>query len=327
MPYSPLSFQLRADLYSQLAVMEKAGLPRLQALGLLKLDQSIQSRLRAMCKLVAYDGDLSAAGEKCGMFTALEARLLNAAYATGQPEKMYARLSGYYAKRALQARQVKSRLALPGLVLLVALCVNPLPALVTGTLSAGSYLWQVLMPLFLLAAAAKLIKKLGNAQESEGVLKSTLDALLPQVPVLGPMHLRRNLRDYFESLALMLEAGIPMLEALPTATKAIYNRGIRRQFQAAAAEIRRGVPFAPALAGLHCLHGSSVLALAATGEASGSLPQMLLHYVNAETAALNQFQQQLSDWLPRIVYALIAGWVTYGLLNGPGVGPHLPADL
>ena len=72
---------------------------------------------------------------------------------------------------------------------------------------------------------------------------------------------------------------------------------------------------------------SQVVAFAETGEASGSLPEMLFRHTAAETAALQHFQQQLTDWLPRLVYVAIAGWIAYGILSGPGITPQLPEDL
>jgi general secretion pathway protein F len=62
-----------------------------------------------------------------------------------------------------------------------------------------------------------------------------------------------------------------------------------------------------------------------TGEESGTLPEMLFRYAAIETAAINNFYREAAAWLPRIVYALIAMWIAYGILSGAGVGPS--ADL
>jgi hypothetical protein len=62
-----------------------------------------------------------------------------------------------------------------------------------------------------------------------------LHRMLLLVPMFGPMQARRNIRDFFDSLGLLLEAGVPMLDALP-----IADRPIRRS--------RCGVATAP------CLH-------------------------------------------------------------------------
>lgn len=65
----------------------------------------------------------------------------------------------------------------------------------------------------------------------------------------------------------------------------------------------------------------------ATGEASGTLPEMLLRHTAMETQRLNQFDQQVAQWLPRLVYTAVALWMAYGMLTGAGFGPSVPAEL
>ncbi len=56
------------------------------------------------------------------------------------------------------------------------------------------------------------------------------------------------------------------------------------------------------------------LAFVNTGEASGTLPEMLLRHVTFETDAINERAQQLATWAPRVVYAMVVVWMAMGLL-------------
>ena len=329
MAHTPLAFRTRAELYTQLATMEAAGLPFDKALGLLRLPGSAQKRLQAMRKLLARRTDFCSAGEKSGVFIALEASLLRAAVSAGSPARTYRRLADYYTQRALHAKQLKSRLAMPAMVLIVALLVQPLPALVEGSLGAGVYLIHVFGPLITLACIAYLVVALLHWLRNAPVtpLRAAIDNLLPLLPLFGPMHVRHNLRDYFESLALLLEAGMPILDALPRALATIFNSAIKRVLAGVGPRIEKGASLTQAISNLPYIGNSYVIDFVQTGEASGSLPEMLFRHATAETAALQHFQQQLTDWLPRIIYAVIAGWVAYGILSGPGIAPQLPEDL
>ena len=147
------------------------------------------------------------------------------------------------------------------------------------------------------------------------------------VPLFGPIFVRSNLRDFFESLALMLEAGISMLDALPAALETCADGEMRRDLAGIRRRVEKGVPFAEALRGTACIKDTRVIEFAQTGEASGSLPEMLLRHVRMETSEIEHFWQQVAAWVPRVCYTLVALWIAYGLLTGSGVGPKVPENL
>ena len=324
-PHKPLSFQLRAELYTQLAQMEIAGLPFSKAFAILQM-ASVASRVEAARKLTARGVDPAKAGERSGLFTLLESRLIAAALSAGSPAGMYRRLADLYTQRAMQWATTKSRMMMPAFVFLLALFIQPLPQLIGGTVSVGGYLVLALRPLLVLVLiffGCRWLFALLRDRPAE--------ALLLQVPMLGPSIVRRNVRDFLESLALMLEAGISMLDALPAALETIEMAPIRRDFAQIAVRVENGATLADALNGLAFLNRSNngvrLIEFVTTGEASGTLPEMLLRHANMETEAINAFARQLADWVPRIFYGLIMLWMAYGLLTGGGFMPKVPKDL
>ena len=329
-PYQPLSYRLRAELYTQLAQMEIAGLPFDKAFSLLDVAGPATARLAEAKKLTARGIDPAKAGEKSGLFTKLDARLIHAALSAGSPAAMYRRLADFYTQRAMQMSAMKSRLLMPLLVLLLALCIQPLPALIGGTISVGAYLWQILRPLIVLAALFYIARWRWKFALDQSA-KSLQPTWLLRLPLLGPLIVRRNLRDFFESLALMLEAGISMLEALPTALATVEIGAIRRELARIAPRIEKGAALATALADLRCLtyqnNSGRLIEFVTTGEASGTLPEMLMRHTGMETELINDFYTQLAEWLPRILYGLIMLWMAYGLLTGGGFMPKVPSDL
>ena len=326
--HSPLSWQIRADLFAQLAMMEKSGLPAIQAMGLLRLPPASQAPVTTMRRLLTRGTQISIAGRTSGMFTDLEANLIEAASSAGSPAPIYRRLADYYTQRAAKARLVKSRMLFPGFLLLTGLFVQPLPALVSGRLGGGGYLLHCLIPLIVIGALVYLASTLFKQHEGPpSALRSALEKIARRIPLFGNMLVRSNIRDYFESLALMVEAGMPILQALPKALETVWLSDIKIAFSKIQSSIERGGTLAQALTHIDYLDNGQALALIGTGEASGTLPEMLFRFAAMETESINEFNRQAAAWLPRIIYAAVACWVAYGILTGPGVGTQLPAEL
>lgn len=323
-----LDFAARGQLFSHLAAMEKAGVPVAQALLSVALPGRAGAALQTLRAQVAAGRDMASAGLHSGLLTPLDSSLLSAAQSSGCLAAVYRRLAERYSHRAQQVAAVKSRLLIPAAVLVLALFIQPLPALVGGQLSIVGYLWGVLGPLLLLGALYGLGRGLYlRRQHAPAGAASPFDGLLANVPILAPALLRRNLRDFFDSLGLMLEAGMPMLDALPKACAVIRHAPLRKRFSTVQLAVQHGQGLAQALASVDFPGQGLALGLIRTGEASGTLPASLLNYAGVETRKLDSLTEQLATWLPRLLYAGVMLWMAYGLLTGAGFGPRLPADL
>ena len=329
-PYKPLPYRVRAELYIQLAQMEIAGLPFNKAFALLEVATPAKTPLEAARKLTARGIDPAKAGERSGLFSKFEARLIHAALIGGSPAAMYRRLADFYTQRAQQWATMKSRMMLPVLVLLLALFIQPLPALIGGSIGIGGYLAQILRPVIGLAVLFYSGRWLWRTLLDQST-NTTQEMPLLRMPLLGPLTVRGNVRDFFESLALMLEAGVSMLDALPFALDTMQVGAMRREFAKIAPRIQGGAALASALSGLAYIgrenNGDRLIEFVSTGEASGTLPEMLLRHTAMETEAINEVYKQLAEWAPRLFYGLVALWMAYGLLTGGGFMPRLPKDL
>ena len=327
--HKPLAYQTRANLFNGLAAMEKSGLPALKAFELIRLPGKAQPRAEQMRKLLGRGADIASAGSRSGLFTAFEANLLRAAIQAGSPGATYQSLAATYTEQATQVAAFKSRLLLPGLILLIALCVQPLPSLVAGTLSGAAYVWQVLRPLLILASLFWLVPWVQTrfTQAQVTPLQIKLAHWLTCLPLFGEMNVRRNNGVFFSSLALLLEAGVHMFDALPVAVETIGNSAIRADHARIKLRLTQGASLAQALAKSNYLGNDQVLGAIQTGESSGTLPEMLQRFAQGESAAVSRYQQQLAEWLPRVIYTMLALWMAYGILTSGAFMPHLPEEL
>lgn len=306
--FSPLPYQLRADLFAHLAAMENAGLAPDKAFGLLRVPASAQARVEAQRKFLKRGNDPASAGFKSGLFNTFETALLRAALAAGSPGPSYKRLAARYATKAAQLATLKARMMLPLAMLIMALAVRPLPGLVTGSLGAGAYLWQVASPLILLALLGMLALRVPAWFLAGDVTpgRELVERILLALPLCGKLHNRRNARDFVESLALLLEAGLPMFDAYRIALATINNSILRADVAQALPLMEAGAPFAQAITALSLVDTTQLHAFAVTGEESGTLPEMLLRHARTETELLDLVQSQIVEWLPRIFYAFVA---------------------
>ena len=327
-PYSTcmttlLATRFRAEVFAHLAAMEKAGLPAEKAWGLLRLPAPWQAKVDAVKKTLGRGGNPAIAAQTQGLFSTLESRLVVAALTAGSPAPVYQSLAARCAQRALHESQLKSRLILPIAVWVVACFVAPLPLWVTGALPTAGYLWQVAKPLvILLLCAGAAIFFIAHAVS---------DAWLLKLPKLGPAIARGQARDFFESLGLLLEAGVTMFEALPMAVSGVGNRAMHPAYAAVLPRLKQGASLSHALENAvtapHFLGNPRVLEMISTGEASGTLPEMLSRHCQAESQELALFWNAVAQWLPRMAYAAVACWMAFSLLTGGGVARQLPAGL
>lgn len=323
--FAPMTFEVRADLFKQLATMEDAGLPFDRALGLVHLPPRERWRLPGTRKWLRQG--IAEAGLKGGLFTSLEASLLRAATASGSPSRTYHLLSDHYARRAARTKVMKSRMMLPAIMLVIAVFIRPLPNLIAGTLSWGSYLLRYLLPLIAVGGAAWLLGDLSRRGPSAAAFRESLSGIFALVPLFGPMQVRRNMRDFFDSLALLLDAGVPILDSLPMALRTVRDPTLRQQLSRLKPRIEAGASFAQAMSKVSFPGHAHARALIGPGEASGTLPQMLFRFSEAETAAINRFDDLVAEWVPRIAYTSAALLIGYGMIQSHAFSPALPQDL
>jgi len=324
-----MKLAVRADLFGQLATLEDAGLPFDRVLQIVHLPPLEQARLTATGKYVRLGLGIADAGLKAGLFTPLEACLVRAATSSGSPARTYRLIATQRARQAARLKALKSRLTIPAIMLAVSIILGPVPGLVTGSLSLSDYLLRHLLPWIAVAVGAYLLFDLrrwrpaGNA--SWWAMR--LDGLLPYVPLFGPMEIRRNLRNFFDSLALLLEAGVPMLQGFPVALDTVRNRALRSELAKIQPQIEAGASFGQALAALPLPGRSHAYQLIRLGEASGELPQMLSRCSAAEAAAIDRFDDLVAEWLPRLAYTSAALLIGYGMIAGGAFTPSLPHEL
>jgi general secretion pathway protein F len=309
--------------------MEEAGLPFERVLDIVHLPPGERPRLKAMRKGIKVGLGVAEAGRRSGLFTPLEASLVRTATVSGSPARTYRLIADQCARRAVRLKAMKSRMLLPTAMIAIVIILKPVPDLVTGNLTLTGYLVKHLLPWIGAGVIAYLLREgLRRRQpDAHSSWRMRFDGILPFVPMFGRMEVRRNLRDFFDSLALLLEAGVPILEAFPIALDTVRNQAVKSQLAKVKPRIDAGISFGEAIAGLSLFGSRQAFGLIRVGEASGALPRTLQRYSDAETAAIDRFDDLVAEWIPRLVYSAAALLIAVALIRSGAFMPSLPPDL
>lgn len=169
----------------------------------------------------------------------------------------------------------------------------------------------------------RLIKgQIGAADEATAMRRLTADGLtvMKLVPVAPPNSEGRDrpLKPaervlVLRQLALMLEAGVSLLEALETVSQGLQSLRGKRQFQAAVAALRRGDSLGAALEEHAPGFPAYVYAMARVGEASGRISDVLKEAAE-QMAYEDRLQRDFANAMTYPVFLSFAGLAAVGFI-------------
>jgi general secretion pathway protein F len=177
---------------------------------------------------------------------------------------------------------IVSAVALAIVIFLLAYVVPQVAEVFTGTRRALPVLTVIMLAvsdavrqgglwaLLAMLAAALLLRQ---ALQHEAT-RIAFDAFWLRLPLVGRLSRGYNAARFAATLALLAQAGVPILRALQTAADTLHNRAMRRDAQEALVLVREGAPLASALAA-HPRFPTLLPMFARLGEQTGTLPAML----------------------------------------------------
>ncbi len=146
-----------------------------------------------------------------------------------------------------------------------------LPGITVAMLALSAFVrqwgWAVLLALAAGGAGLSLALR-GEA------FRRRFDAAWLRLPLLGRLSRGYNAARFASTLAMLANAGVPILKALQAAAETLGNRALRADAMDALVQVREGAPLASALAAKKRFPGLLAM-FARLGEQTGQLPQML----------------------------------------------------
>ncbi len=279
----------------QFATMIDAGLPLVQCLDILGLQQENQAFKQVILKVkedVESGSTFADALEKHPkVFDELFVNLVSAGEVGGILDTILARLAAYIEKAMKLAKQVKSAMVYPSTILAVALIVTtvlliyvipifgqmfqdfgaalPAPTMIVLAISAYTRKY------FLLGLALIVVLVLGIRwyYKQEGG-RRRIDRLLLRVPIFGDLLRKIAVARFSRTLGTMVSSGVPILESMDIVAKSAGNKIIEEAIVKARASISEGKTISEPLAESK-VFPVMVTQMVSVGEATGALDTML----------------------------------------------------
>jgi len=319
----------------QLSALLRAGIPVLQAIGLLKT-RSASANLRAVLadveEKIKNGVPLSEAFESQGIFPKIYTASILAGEKSGALDDVLARFVTYLKRSVGVSRKLRGALAYPAFLLVAAtmmvafltLYIVPRMSDLFKSLSANRTLPTVtlvvlwfsngivnnivwLLPLILIIAAAVFIW----LRTTSG--KLLLHKLLLKIPIAGKLIRNMTTAQLSRSLSTLLSGGITVPDAWDISSQSINNLELRRRSQGVLPMIREGRGFTEALTKANWVPELG-LDMIGIGEKSGSLREMLDEVATFYDAEAEVRLEQFTTLLEPMILLMMAGVVVTILL-------------
>jgi len=309
----------------QLAGLVAAGLPLERALANLA-DEAERPQERALVSVLRAEVNggspfARALAQHGDIFPPMYVAVVGAGEQSGQLGTVLERLADdLEAQQALRAKLLGAALY-PAIVSLVAVVIvlflltyvvpqvanvfasskRALPTLTVVMLAISSAVrqwgWVALIALFITAIGVRI----AWARDS---FRLKVDAAWLRLPILGRLSRSYNAARFGSTLALLAQAGVPILRALQTAAETLSNRALRADALDALVLVREGAPLAVALA--QKKRFPPLLAMfARLGEQTGQLPTMLQRAASQLGSEVQRRAMQLATLLePLLIVAM-----------------------
>lgn len=309
-----VALQHKAQLYRQLYTGFKSGLPLEHLLMTELLPKIFAPQGRRLARNVQEGKPLSAALRTASVIERWEEQLLAIGENSGRLDSVLADLAGFFETRNRSLASLKAKLIAPGLILLAAIVIPPLPAIAAGTLGAPLYLFQITTKVLIVYALYKLLIVRPFEQASGTAFNPLLIRGLRHV---ADSHWLRMLYEgaYLNLLTLCLESGLDAAQTLKLLRDGSADAGYRQQHTQAILQVEQsGMSLAQVLAGNGIIRNPQVFSFLNSSEQSGTLHSDMRQFLlrkQAQTAKdMQHFVKQLALW----AYLLVIGSVLVGFL-------------
>ena len=319
----------------QLSALLRAGIPILQAIGLLKTrsgSATLRTLLADIEDKIKSGMPLSQAFEAQGIFPKIYTASLLAGEQSGALDEVLARYVDYLKRSVGVSRKLRGALAYPMFLLLAAMFMvafltlyivprmselfkglntkGGLPTVTVVVLGfsnfvAGNIFWLLPLVLVLVFSLVIWLRTPGG--------KLILDRFLLRLPIAGNLIRQMTTAQLARSLSTLISGGITVPDAWNTASESVTNLELRRRSLGVLPLIREGRSFTEALEKADWLP-ELALDMIGIGEKSGSLREMLDEVANFYDAEAEVRLEQLTTLLEPVILVFMAGIVITILL-------------
>jgi len=328
-----LSMKKRAALYAELALLLQSGVDLKSSLYFLR-EGRVKGVERAFLGDL-YDGlvagkSLHECFKGAGQFSVYEVSSVQIGEETGRLTRVVKELGVYYAEQVEQMQRLRSAFAYPLVVLGVALAVmgfmvyfvvpmfegvfarfgRELPVLTKGVLSVAAFLREegggVLVGIGMVGGGVYLFRK-------HSLLRRYLIEVGRRLPVVGRWLVIVHVGRFCQTMALLVGAGIPLLQAVKMVQKMLSFYPLREVLEEVATDLLRGKTLHESLA-KHSLFDPCVCLWVKLGEEVNGLEETFTRLSGRYKRELEQKLELMNKLLEPVLIVVIGGIVAIILI-------------
>jgi type IV pilus assembly protein PilC len=278
----------------QFVTLIRAGLPILKGLDLLAerlTDARLGVHVRNVRDEVRNGAILSDAFRRQGVFPPIYVTSVLAGEKSGSLAEVIDRYISYQKLSLSVRKKLLVSLMYPSLlmVLVICLCVflvtyvvptfaqlystmsADLPVMTRYLIAIGTTAKNYVVVFAAALAAAIVVFRFWSRRESA---QEKLDRLKQRAPVLGRIWIMYQVGQFARVLSTLLVGGIPLVQALETASESMDSSLIRKSLDKTKRMVREGQPLSGAVASTGVFPGLAI-DMIEVGESTGALPSML----------------------------------------------------
>jgi len=305
----------------QMASLINAGLPLMRTISIL-IEQAEDKTLRAALVKVhdAVESGTafsSALAQHPDVFPPLMVNMVKVGEAGGFLAQSLQTVADTYKEEAELQDKIKSATTYPLIVLSIAILgviamitfvvpvfegmfknlgsELPLPTQILVTASQNMF-W--ILPLLIVAGIAFWFWWMKNRNEER--VRKFVDPIKLSMPVFGPLATKIAVARFSRGLSMMLKAGVPLVQALNIVGAAANNYAVEEAVRAVQESVKQGRSFSAPLAKAE-VFPPMVAQMAAVGEESGTLPDMLASIADFYEGEVKTATEQLTSAIEPIL--------------------------
>ena len=313
------------DLSRQLATLIESGVTILTALQLLE-EQAFRAAFRkVIAGLIAElrgGSSLSQALSKYPqVFSYTYCQVVKASEQAGNLEVGLRQIAGYMEKQAATKKKIRSALAYPIMVLLMAIGVfallitvalPPLVGLFTALGTELPWTTRLLIAIsgflinykfyLLVGVSIVVVSIIGYLRLPAG--KLTMDRLMLKLPLIGPINIQRNVGHFCRTASMLLKAGLLLPQTMNIVIQTVGNRIIRQVLREVREKLVQGQGLSQPMATID-LFPRLLVEMVSVGEKTGNLDSTL--------ATLGDYYEQRVDQRVNSLISMIGPALTVGV--------------
>lgn len=311
----------------QMAVMIASGVTLLRTLEIIgeQTENPVLAKAYAdVRREVGQGSSLSAAmGRRPKVFPVLMVNLVRVGEAGGFLDEALESIAVNFETELKLQQKVKGAMAYPVVVLCVAiLSVTAMLLFVVPTFESlfADFGSELPIPTQILVAASKsaviwapvlviaivVIAFWYSRHKDDERVRQAVDTFKVKVPIFGQLFRKVAIARFSRNLAIMLGAGVPMLQAIGLVSRVSNNWVVEQALMEAENSVRHGRPFALPLA-QHDVFPPMVTQMVAVGEDSGALDQMLQSISEFYDREVETAADQLTSMIEPLLIVFVGG--------------------